>query len=143
MIKVKKIWLTDNAIYIETEDGRVGHENFADYARLRNATAIQREQYVASPEGLHWPELDEDLSFECFFDKKDKSSLYLIFDAHPELNVSAVARRLGMKQSLLAAYISGAKNPSYARMAEIVDAIRQIGLELSDVEIPKYGSGNQ
>jgi predicted transcriptional regulator len=50
--------------------------------------------------------------------------------AHPELNVSAIARRLGISQSLMAQYISGKKNPSDARVALILDTVREIGQEL-------------
>ena len=42
-ITVNKIWLTETAIWIQTTDGRVAHENFADYQRLRYATPAQRE----------------------------------------------------------------------------------------------------
>ena len=35
---VDKIWLTDNAIWIRTADGREACENFADYQRLKWAT---------------------------------------------------------------------------------------------------------
>ena len=75
MIEVKKIWLTDEAIWIETTDGRQACERFADYTPLRNATAEQRAAYSRSPFGLHWPALDEDLSFEGFFAAKDYSSV--------------------------------------------------------------------
>jgi hypothetical protein len=52
--------------------------------------------------GIHWRELDEDLSFEGFFREKKSNLLYDLFIAHPELNASAVARRLGLSQSLFA-----------------------------------------
>ena len=34
------------------------------YPRLLQATAEQRERVELSPYGVHWPELDEDLSIE-------------------------------------------------------------------------------
>jgi len=49
------------------------------------------------------------------------------------LNASAIARRLGMKQSLLAQYINGTKKPSKVREIQIVDAIKQVGEELASV----------
>jgi len=45
-------------------------------------------------------------------------------------NISAVARRMGMKQSLLAAYMRGLKKPSAKHEKEIMNTVRQIGLEL-------------
>jgi Protein of unknown function (DUF2442) len=34
------------------------------YPRLLSATAAQRANYELSPFGVHWPEIDEDLSIE-------------------------------------------------------------------------------
>ena len=64
---LKKIWLTDNAVWIELKDGRQACELFADYALLANATIKQRENYTLSHFGVHWPDIDEDLSFDGFF----------------------------------------------------------------------------
>ncbi len=133
MIKVKEIWLTDSAVWIRTEDGREARERFEDYPRLKYATEEQRCNYVSDANGIHWPELDEDLCFANFFEKKDKTILYNIFIEHPELNASAVARRLGISQSLFAQYISGAKKPSDARLNQILEQIRTIGRELSQI----------
>jgi transcriptional regulator with XRE-family HTH domain len=83
--------------------------------------------------GIHWRELDEDLSFEGFFREKKSNPLYDLFIAHPELNASAVARRLGLSQSLFAQYVSGTKKPSKQRFDEIIETIREIGCELMTV----------
>lgn len=86
-----------------------------------------------SEDGIHWRELDEDLSFEGFFREKKSNPLYDLFIAHPELNASAVARRLGLSQSLFAQYVSGTKKPSKQRFDEIIETIREIGCELMTV----------
>lgn len=133
MIKVKKIWLTDYAVWIRTEDGREARERFVDYPRLREATEEQRCNFVTDAVGIHWPELDEDLCFDSFFENKNETVLYRIFIDHPELNASAVARRLGISQSLFAQYISGMKKPSEARLEQILEQIRAIGRDLSQI----------
>lgn len=133
MINVTEIWLTDSAVWIRTEDGREAKERFSDYPRLKYATEEQRCNFVSDTDGIHWPELDEDLCFESFFDKKDQTILYRIFIEHPELNASAIARRLGISQSLFAQYISGAKKPSEARLNQILEQIRAIGRDLSQI----------
>ena len=133
MINVTEIWLTDSAVWIRTEDGREAKERFSDYPRLKYATEEQRCNFVSDADGIHWPELDEDLCFESFFDKKDQTILYRIFIEHPELNASAIARRLGISQSLFAQYISGAKKPSEARLNQILEQIRAIGRDLSQL----------
>ncbi len=130
MMKIEKIWLTDSAIWIRTSEGKEACESFADYPRLRYATPEQREQYEADEYGIHCESLDEDLSFEGFFDKKEPTELYCLFMAHPELNVSAIARRMGISQSLMAQYISGKKRASQGRIDLIYETIRTIGQEL-------------
>lgn len=65
-------------------------------------------------------------------DKKEETFLYRIFISHPELNASAVARRMGISQSLMSQYISGIKKkPSQEREALIVNTIKDIGKELT------------
>lgn len=128
--KVDKVWLTDTAICIRTSDGREASEQFADVQRLNRATPEQRSNYKVTPYGIYWPELDEDLSFEVFFSEKQNNVLYDLFIAHPELNASAIARRLGMSQSLFAQYISGTKKPSQERVNLILETIKNIGREL-------------
>jgi hypothetical protein len=129
-IKVDKVWLTDTAICIRTSDGREASEKFADFQRLKGATPEQRGNYEITPYGIYWPELDEDLSFDGFFSEKQNNVLYDLFIAHPELNASAIARRLGISQSLFAQYISGTKKPSQERINLILDTIKSIGHEL-------------
>ena len=105
-------------------------EKFNDYSRLRYATKEQRANYEADEYGLHWEDIDEDLSFEGFFNKQPTTELYKLFMAHPELNVSAIPRRMGISQSLMAQYISGKKKASEARLKRILDTVREIGQEL-------------
>ena len=135
MEKVTKIWLTDSEIWIQTEAGKTASERFADYPRLKYATPAQRKNYTADDFGIHWEELDEDLSFEGFFQKKNNSLLYRLFMEHPELNASAIARRMGISQSLFAQYISGIKKPSEKRLNEILNTMQDVGRELMAIKI--------
>jgi hypothetical protein len=134
MITIEKIWLTEDAVWIRTTDGREACEYFSDYPRLRFATPAQLANYQADDYGINWPDIDEDLSFEGFFFKKEFTELYRVFNSHPELNASAVARRMGISQSLFAQYISGAKTPSKARLAEIYATLHTIGKELMAIQ---------
>lgn len=132
-MKIERVWLTDTAVWIRTNEGKEACELFADYPRLRYATKEQLVDFTTDEFGIHWEELDEDLSFEGFFEKQEPIALYQLFMAHPELNVSALARRMGISQSLMAQYISGKKNASKARMALILDTIHAVGRELAAV----------
>ena len=53
--------------------------------------------------------------------------------AHPELKASAIARRMGISQSLFAQYISGTKKPSQERLAQIYATLHAIGQELISI----------
>lgn len=131
---IKKIWLTDEAVCIETKDGKTAKEIFANYPRLRYATQKQRESYTTDKYGIRWEEIDEDLSFEGFF--KEKSKLNDITETFKKLhgiNVSALARRLRIPQPLMADYISGKKTPSKTRKKEIEKELHRIGKELLEI----------
>lgn len=129
-ICVDKVWITDSEVYIRTTDGREASEKFADYPRLRFATPEQRAAFTLSDDGIHWLEIDEDLSFEGFFMEKPSNPLYKLFMSHPELNASSIARRMGISQSLFAQYVSGIKKPSKERLDAIFETIRAVGREL-------------
>ena len=77
--------------------------------------------------------LFEDLIFEGFFREWKSNPLYDLFIAHPELNAAAIARRLGISQSLFAQYVSGTKKPSKKRFEDIIETIRSVGRELMAV----------
>ncbi len=133
---VKRLWFEDEKIFIETEDGKVLWQSLLWYPRLKNATEEERSAYRTNRFGIRWESIDEDVSFESFtYDQPEPQGISRLFLTHPELNASAVARRLGMKQSLLAQYINGTKKPSLERERLIVDEIRKIGRELSSVGV--------
>ena len=69
--EIRRIWLDDEAIHIETNDGRVGTEKFCDYRRLCNASEQQRINYKTNDFGIYWPDIDEDLSFDGFLKKNE------------------------------------------------------------------------
>lgn len=66
---ISHIWLTDKEIMVELKNGKRSSEFFKDYPRLANSTKEKRDNYVLSRFGIHWPDLDEDLSFDGFFNK--------------------------------------------------------------------------
>ena len=133
-MKAKKVWFEGECIYIETDDGRTLWQSILYYQRLKNATNEQRNDYELGHFGIHWEEIDEDISYESFeYENPEPTGISRIFLTHPELNASAVARRLGIQQSLLAQYIRGLKKPSAEREQKILETIREIGCELSAI----------
>lgn len=135
-MKISKIWFADDRIYGQTDDGRTLWQSLLYYRRLRNASEEERNEYEMDDEGIHWYELDEDISFESFeYEDPEPTGISRIFLSHPELNASAVGRRLGISQSLMAQYINGTKKPSKEREALILKEIEAIGRELLCVTI--------
>ena len=133
-MKISKIWFADDRIYGLTDDGRELWQSLLYYRRLRNATDEERANYEIDDEGIHWYDLDEDVSFESFeYDDPEPTGISLIFLSHPELNASAVGRRLGISQSLMAQYINGTKKPSKERERLIMDEILLISQELQSI----------
>ena len=129
-MKAKRVWFEGERIYIETDDGRTLWQSVLYYQRLKNATDEQRNDYELGHFGIHWEEIDEDISYESFeYDNPEPTGISRIFLTHPELNASAIARRLGIQQSLLAQYIRGLKKPSAERERMILETIREIGNE--------------
>lgn len=133
---IKKLWFEGEKIFIQTGDGKILWQSFLWYPRLKNATEEERNNYRINRLGIRWEDIDEDISFESFtYDQPEPQGISRLFLTHPELNASAIARRLGMKQSLLAQYINGTKKPSPEREKLILDEIRKVGLELSNIAI--------
>lgn len=68
---IEKVWVDSQAVYALAKDGRQANYRFADWPRLRNATPEQRTHFTLSHCGIHWPDVDEDLSFDGMFGCKD------------------------------------------------------------------------
>ena len=65
--QIDKVWTDSAFIYAETIDGKIAKYAFSDWQTLSNATEQQRKNYYLSYSGIHWPDLDEDLSFDGLF----------------------------------------------------------------------------
>lgn len=65
-IRVRTVSVTDDELSVGLMDGRSVSVPLAWYPRLANATAAQRSQWeiASGGYGIHWPEIDEDLSTE-------------------------------------------------------------------------------
>lgn len=138
-MKAQKVWFEDGRIYILTNDGREGSLPVRLFPRLYNATDAQRQNYTLSHFGIHWSEIDEDLSYEGFFDDKQQSNsenaIGRIFAEYPELNARQIARMAGLNTTLFQQYIDGRKRPSAERLKQIESAIHRLGAELSTLSI--------
>ncbi len=69
-MKIEKVWLDNEYVYVKTDIGHILGNPLAWFPRLLNATIAQRNNFEISPFGIHWQDVDEDLSLEGFFDFK-------------------------------------------------------------------------
>ena len=105
---------------------------------LEEATDDQREAWKINKFGdaIRWEEIDEDIHLSSFYatDELDTNNVIGdVFRRFPQLNVSEIARTIGIHKSLLSKYIYGTKKPSEKRTEEILDALRQIGRDLAQI----------
>ena len=130
-MKIKKIWFDAEYIYGQDEDGREYRQSLLWYPRLREANEQERNSYSFGYSGIHWRNLDEDISFESFaYDDAEPSAMQRFFLTHKEINVAEFARSLGINPTLLRNYINGFKKPSKEREEEIMAHIHKLGREM-------------
>jgi len=67
--RVKNVNVTDDLITFHLVDGRVISVPLVWSWRLSEATTAQRDNYeiIGDGQGVHWPDVDEDLSVEGMF----------------------------------------------------------------------------
>lgn len=61
-ISAKSVRFDDNSMWVELSDGRTIGVPLAWFPRLLRASRVQLEACEVSQGGLHWDELDEDVS---------------------------------------------------------------------------------
>ena len=134
MKTIKKIWFDGEWLYGLGNDGKQYRQSLLWYKHLLKATEEQREQYEFSLSGIHWPLLDEDVSFESFlYEDAEPKPSQRFFLSHPEINVAGFARRFGLNPTLLRNYVNGFKIPSDSRDAFIMQCVRKLGEEYTSL----------
>lgn len=130
-MKIQEIWFDADYIYGRDEAGKEYKQSLLWYPQLRQTNDEERMKYTFGISGIHWRELDEDISFESFeYEDAEPSGLQRFFLTHKEINVAEFARRIGMNPTLLRNYINGFKTPSKEREQEILDHIHKLGKEM-------------
>ena len=60
--------------------------------------------------------------------------LQQFFEYYKEINAKSLSQRIGMNQTLLSQYINGIKKPSAKQVKKILDGVRALGRELTQLE---------
>jgi hypothetical protein len=65
--KATAIRLTEDTLVVDLADGRSLSAPLAWYPRLLHGSPVERSNYrlIGGGEGVHWPDLDEDISVEA------------------------------------------------------------------------------
>ena len=64
--RAQQVSVTEDSLVVELVDGRTVTVPLTWYPRLAHGTAAERAnwRFIGEGEGIHWPELDEDISVE-------------------------------------------------------------------------------
>jgi len=119
-------------MYGKDNQGNIYCQSVLWYRRLIGASPEQLSHYELSMDGVHWPDLDEDISFESFVERNnvEPSALQTFFLTHREINLAEFAKSMGINGTLLRNYVYGWKTPSQDRINEIVCALHRFGNQL-------------
>jgi len=63
-VRAKSVRFDEDSFWIELSDGRTLGVPLAWFPRLLRATPSERERFTLSTRGIHWDQLDEDISIE-------------------------------------------------------------------------------
>lgn len=135
MTKIDRLWFDANRIWVATDDGQTLSRPLEAFPTLKEADEEQRLAYKIGRFGdsIRWEEIDEDIHLSSFYEESEPNydnEIANIFRRFPQLNVSEVARSMGIHKSLLSKYIYGMKRPSEQRKAQIKDSLHLLGREL-------------
>lgn len=133
---IEKVWFEGDHIHLRTKDGQEKRMPVSWFPRLNNASEAERNNFEMRTWGVHWAQLDEDLSYNGFFTynkdqiKADRSEVQILLARFPAINLSKLAVIAGISPTLMRHYASGIKVPSPKRLEKIREALHKLGREL-------------
>jgi len=138
-----KVWFKNKRIYIQTDGGDIHSRPLEAFPRLLEATQEQRNLFEIGLYGddIRWENLDEDIHITSFLETAEPdpdNEIADVFRRFPQINVSEMARTIGINKSLLSRYIYGIKRPSARRKEQILSAIRQLGREMTEYQLKQF-----
>lgn len=138
--RIQTIWIENGRIYMRSTLNNEYSRPLEVFPILKDATEEQRSKYRIrfNGEAIRWDEIDEDIHISSFYETdepKQNNEVAALFSQFPQLNVSEVAKLLGIHKSLLSQYIYGVKTPSEKRMSEIKSVLNELGRRLIEATI--------
>ena len=138
MEQIKRVWFSDNRIYILTADGTEKSRPLEAFPRLKDASDEQRNSYEVWDDGqsIRWEEIDEDVHVSSFSESTEPNydnEVAKMIDSVGVLDVSAFAEMIGMSKSKLDLFRYGIWKPSDDSLQKIKDGLRQIECRIAAV----------
>ena len=135
MEKIVNVWFEKGRIFIMTDNGETYSRPLEAFPTLKEAGERERQDFKIGRFGddIRWETLDEDIHITNFYETAEpnpENEVGHIFRQFPQLNVSEMAKYIGINKSLLAKYIYGIKKPSPERLQQIKYAIHTFGEKL-------------
>ena len=134
METIKKIWFDKNRIFMRSSKDKIYSRPLEAYPEIQELSMEDKYDFLIDDDGmaLRWEKADIDLHIESFFktNEPQENEVADLFKKCPWLNVSEVAKAIGIHKSLLARYIYGISKPSEQRIQQIKDTLHNLGKEL-------------
>ncbi len=116
MNTIKDIWFDANRIYVKIDDEKTFSRPLEAFPLLKDASDKERLDFKIGKFGddVRWESLMRIFIYPAFFETVEpdyENEIAMIFKRFPQLNVSEVARSMGINKSLLSKYIYGIKKP--------------------------------
>jgi len=72
LVRAQNVIVTSDSLTVDLDDGRTISVPLAWYPRLLHATPEERNNWrlIGKGEGIHWPDLDEDISVDNLLNAK-------------------------------------------------------------------------
>lgn len=132
-MKITRIWFDKDYLHGVDESGKEYRQSLLWYPVLKNATDEERSSFRFGFRGIHWRDLDVDISFESFADEDaEPTALQRFFLVHKEIKISEFAKMIGLDASLLRNYINGFKKPSKEREKMILCGIHSLASQYAE-----------
>lgn len=136
--RIINVWFDPDRIYIRTDADEIYSRALSLFPNLKDASSAQREEFSIElgGEAIRWPSIDEDIHVSSFIEELPPIQSNPVADMmarFPWLNVSAVAKNMGINQSLFAQYMYGVKRPSNERLEQIRKALHSMGQAMMSI----------
>ncbi|MGB7392944.1 MAG: DUF2442 domain-containing protein [Pricia sp.] len=136
-MKVVKVYFTETKVFLSMADGRDMGCPQQWFPAFEKATEAQKENYTILPQGIgvHWPDLDIDLSAEGMLSYTGKPEPLIEGPYRPDRFFSIIrylinkqypsrrqfAQEFGIKAQNLHKYFSGERVPSFKTFQEMAE----------------------